>query len=91
VLLSKEANAIEHLASFAASFFETQFQIGVLPLEFFDSFRARARCAWRRLERLDSSLSVKRAAAKRRELVTKVTNQLVEIGKRLFQLSLFVV
>jgi hypothetical protein len=91
VLLPKKANAIEHLASSAASFFETQLQIRVLPLELFDSFRARARCAGRGLERFNSRLGVKRAAAERRELVTEVTNQLVEIRKRLFQLSLFVV
>jgi hypothetical protein len=91
VLLSQEPNAIEHLASSAAGFFEAQLQIRVLPLEFVDSFRARACGPRRRLERFDSRLGVKRATAERRELVTKVTNQLVEIGKRLFQLSLFVV
>jgi hypothetical protein len=91
VLLSKESNAIEHLARFSASFFETKLQICVLTLELLDSFRARSRSARGRLERFDARLCVKRAATKRRELVTEMTNQLVEIGKRLFQLSLFVV
>jgi hypothetical protein len=45
VLLAKETNAIEHLASSAASFFQTQLQVSVLSLEFFDSFRARTRRA----------------------------------------------
>jgi hypothetical protein len=91
VLLPKETNAIEHLTSSVPSFFKTQLQVRVLSLEFCDSFRARARRAGGRLESFDSRLSVKCAAAERRQLVTEVTDELVEIRKRRFQLSLFVV
>jgi hypothetical protein len=91
VLLAKESNPVEHLPRATTRFLETDLEVGVLALELLDSLRTCARGAGRRLERFHSRFCVKSAPAERRELVTKVTDELVEVGERFFQLSLFVV
>jgi hypothetical protein len=91
VLLAKEANPVEHLSRATARFFETDLEVGVLALELLDSLGTGARGGGRRLERLHSRFSMKCAPAKRRQLVTEVTDELVEVGESFFELSLFVV
>jgi hypothetical protein len=91
VLLPKEADPVEHLTGSTASFLETQLQIRVFALELFDPLGTGARGGRRCLEGLHSRLGVQCAPAEGGELVTEVTNKLVEVRERRFQLSLFVV
>jgi hypothetical protein len=90
VLLSQEANAVEHLACASAGFVQAGAKLRILALELFHPFgtaRSRRRC----FERFYSRFCFESAGTEGCEFVAKVTHQPVEIGKRRLELSLFVV
>jgi hypothetical protein len=77
VLLPQESHTIQYLPRSGASRFEPSLEIGVFRFESLDPLRCCARGAWRSLERLYTRLRLKRAAAKCRELVTKMPDELL--------------
>jgi len=72
-------------------FLESKLEVRVLALQLLDPLGTGARRARRRFERFHSCLGVDCPPAKGRQLVTEVTDELVEVRESLFQLSLFVV
>jgi hypothetical protein len=91
VLLSKKANAIEHLARAPTCFVEASAKAGIFALELFDPFGAGSSRRGRRFESFHSRFGFECAGTERRELVAEVPHQSVEIGERRLELSLFVV
>jgi hypothetical protein len=82
MLLPQKANAIEYLARSRPSRLQTLLQLGVFSLQLLHSLRAYSRTARGRVDRLHSRLRLKRAAAETRQLVSKVSNELLELAER---------
>ncbi len=84
MLLPQEPDAFEQLPRSAPRSFEALLQVGVLELEPVEPFRCHPRGTRRRIDRLDSSLGLKRAPPEARKLVAEVTDELLELGERFF-------
>jgi hypothetical protein len=79
VLLPQKPNTVDHLLGTSTRCFETSGESGVLALEVLYALGRYYSLHSRRLEGLEPRLGLQRAASKRRELITEVMNQLLEL------------
>ncbi len=84
VLLAQESNPVEQLAGPASRRLQTLLQISILQLEPVKSLRGQPGSAGRRIDSLDSRLGLKRSSPEPRQLIAKVADELLELGKCLF-------
>jgi hypothetical protein len=82
VLLSEEANSVDHLLRAGASRFETRGESRVLALEKVYSLGRDHSFHACRLESLEARLGLQRAPAKGRQLVTEMMHQLLQLRER---------
>jgi hypothetical protein len=79
VLLSQEPNAVEDLLGPCPRRFQPALEVGVFLFEAIHSFRIYSRPSRCGIECLDSRLRLKRAAAERCQLFTKMAYQLLKL------------
>lgn len=90
MLLPEKPDAIEHLARASPGLFQTGLEFGVLALESIDVLRTHAFGAGNALQCLYSRFGLLRAATKRRQLVAKMADELLEIAKCDQRIRMFV-
>jgi hypothetical protein len=79
MLLTQEADAVDHLLGPRARGIESARESGVLLLQVLDALGGDYSLHSRRFEGLDAGLGLQRAAAERGELVTEVLHQLLQL------------
>ncbi len=84
MLLSQEADTIEHLAGSAPRRLEAFLQVGILELEPVESFRSHTCGPGRGIDCLDPRLGLKRAPPETRKLIAEVSDKLLELGEGYF-------
>ena len=82
MLLPEKPNPVEHLARSSARRFQPFSELRVFKLEPLDALGRQFRAAARAFNRLHTSFCLKRSAAKGRQLVAEVTDELLKLEKR---------
>jgi hypothetical protein len=82
VLLAQKPHTIQYLPRSGPGSFEPALEIGILFLEPVHPFGIYSRAAGRGIDRLDACFSRECAPPERRELVAKMSNELVQLLKR---------
>jgi hypothetical protein len=82
MLLSEKTNPLENLSRPLSGDIESFLEIGVLMLELLDFLRAQARTTRGALDGFHSRFRLKRASPHRRQLVTEMPNELLELLER---------
>ena len=82
MLLPEKANTIEYLARSRPRGLDALFQLGVFYLQFLHALGAYSRTARGCVNRFHSRLGLERTAAEARELVSQVSDELLELAER---------
>jgi len=82
VLLAEKSHTIQYLPRSGAGRFETPLEIGIFLLQTIDPLGIHSRASGSRIYRFDPRFRRKRASPESRELVAKMSDQLVQLLKR---------
>ena len=82
MLLPEKTNPVEDLPGSRARRLQSLAKLSIFQLESLDSLRGDLRCAARSFHCFHPSLGLKGAATEARELVAKMTNELLKLEKR---------
>jgi hypothetical protein len=82
MLLAEKANPLENLSRPLSGDIEPFLEIGILMLELLDFLRAQAGGTRSTFDCLHSRFCLKRATPERRQLVTEMPNELLELLER---------
>jgi hypothetical protein len=83
MLLPEKPNAVENLPSAGSGSLETLAQLGVFELEALDALGSQLGSAGCSVDRLHSCLGMESAPPKTAQLLAKVSNQALQLFKRL--------